>query len=78
MRFVVVSRDEAIKNCWCEADYCGDKWQNVLYDTSTTPPTEIGSDGGEPEDQTLVRDWRWVPKILNKLANEIEQLRGGR
>ena len=25
----------------------------------------IGSDGGEPEDQTLGRDWAWVTGALN-------------
>lgn len=24
----------------------------------------IGYDGGEPEDQTLNRDWQWVPKAI--------------
>jgi hypothetical protein len=26
----------------------------------------IGWDGGEPEDQILVRDWEWVVHALNK------------
>jgi hypothetical protein len=26
----------------------------------------IGSDGGEPEDQTLTRDWSWVVGALNE------------
>lgn len=26
----------------------------------------IASDGGEPEDQTLARDFSWVPDILNE------------
>lgn len=25
----------------------------------------IGTDGGEPEDQTLIRDWSWVVPALN-------------
>ena len=25
----------------------------------------IGEDGGEPEDQLLIRDWRWVAPALN-------------
>lgn len=28
-------------------------------------PHIIGSDGGEPEDQLLVRDWDWVVVALN-------------
>ena len=30
--------------------------------------TELGSDGGEPEDQSFGRDWAWVPIELNRLA----------
>ena len=45
----------------------------VLIDTATN--TEVGRDGGEPEDQLLVRDWKWVPEVLNKLAVELEQTR---
>ena len=26
----------------------------------------IGTDGGEPEDQTLTRDWYWVADALNE------------
>mgnify|MGYP001607828731 FL=1 len=26
----------------------------------------IGSDGGEPEDQLLVRNWKWVVNALNE------------
>lgn len=28
----------------------------------------VGCDGGEPEDQTLGRDWAWVVGALNKEA----------
>lgn len=30
----------------------------------------IGMDGGEPEDQLLIRDWKWVPEALNALDLE--------
>jgi len=30
----------------------------------------VGSDGGSPEDQTLVRDWAWVAREMNELAKE--------
>lgn len=36
-------------NCWCLM--LGDEL--------------VGCDGGEPEDQMLVRDWAWVPERLN-------------
>jgi chromosome segregation ATPase len=45
-------------------------WHSRIWDTSTPDPVEIGADGGEPEDQTLTRDWKWVPEALNKVADE--------
>ena len=30
----------------------------------------VGQDGGEPEDQLLVRDWSWVCDELNRLSKE--------
>lgn len=33
----------------------------------------LGCDGGEPEDQTLLRDWKWVVVELNALANRLAQ-----
>ena len=38
-----------------------------LVDTKTGEV--VGSDGGEPEDNTFYRDWSWVPTLLNKVAN---------
>jgi hypothetical protein len=38
-----------------------------LVDTKTGEV--VGSDGGEPEDNTFYRDWSWVPELLNKVAN---------
>jgi hypothetical protein len=31
---------------------------------------DVGHDGGEPEDQLLVRDWHWVVDALNAVADE--------
>ena len=45
-------------------------WHFVLIDTETGE--EVGTDGGEPEDQLLVRDWKWVPELLNKLDDELK------
>lgn len=44
-----------------------DDYGSVLEDT-TTGATWM--DGGEPEDQYFNRDWRWVPTLLNSLAEE--------
>jgi hypothetical protein len=30
------------------------------------PVDLVGTDGGEPEDQTLTRDWAWVASTLTK------------
>ena len=49
-----------------------DQWQdykytNFLFRQLDGRPVEyIGCDGGEPEDQTLRRDWSWVVTALNK------------
>ncbi len=48
------------------SDY-GDEYRE-LVDTSTGDV--VGSDGGEPEDNTFYRDWSWVPTLLNKVAEE--------
>lgn len=53
-----------------------DPWgmRAVLIDTQTNE--EVGYDSGEPEDNTFGRDWAWVPVLLNKFADEVEQLKG--
>lgn len=77
-RFVVVSVAEAI-----ERKYPG--WEDFqryqdyfwcLYETDGEKPTRlVFSDGGEPEDQSLVRDWSWVPEELNRLSEELRILK---
>jgi len=37
-----------------------------LCDAQGNPKKLIGTDGGEPEDQTLGRDWNWVMDALNE------------
>lgn len=38
---------------------------HAVYRLEDGKPVEfIGSDGGEPEDQTLTRDWDWVAPAL--------------
>jgi hypothetical protein len=62
-RFVVVERyaDNGSFSHWALVD--------------TVNGRELGADGGEPEDQLLVRDWEWVPKELNALQAENARLR---
>lgn len=50
-------------------DYKDDSdYTQCVVDTRTTPWTVLGRDGGEPEDQTLGRDWSWVVPALNAAA----------
>jgi len=44
-------------------------YQNALVETRDGIPFRIiGTDGGEQEDQCLLRDWAWVADALNELA----------
>lgn len=81
-RFVVVSSEEAHARGWHGADcgtdlgfritgYRDEGWE--LYDTSSNPPRLVGQDGGEPEDQLLVRNWAWVAEEMNRLAQEADR-----
>ena len=71
-RYRVVSSDNAQKGKFPEADWRHDDWKWMLYEfDGDTPVRLVGEDGGEPEDQLLVRDWKWVPEEMNKLAVEL-------
>jgi hypothetical protein len=78
-RFIVVSADEAAKQKlpgWEGFHHSGGDWHLCLYETDGEKPTRlVGEDGGEPEDQTLYRDLKWVPVEMNKLAAETQALR---
>ena len=65
-RFIVVDEDEAMNLGWLPRTK--NRYRGVLFDTSTIPPTDVGRDGGEPEDQTLFCDWSWVVDLCNRLA----------
>lgn len=41
---------------------------NVIRDTASGEI--VGEDGGQPEDQTLTRDWRWVVDALNETNDD--------
>lgn len=49
-------------------DYLGEMRWGVI---DTANGRLVGIDGGEPEDQLLCRDWKWVPEELNKLAARV-------
>lgn len=46
-------------------DWTAYRWEPPLAVIDTHTGAVIGIDGGEPEDQTLARDWRWVAPALN-------------
>jgi len=48
-------------NYWGQCEY---GWAIYLFENEK-PIKFIGCDGGEPEDQLLVRDWKWVVTELN-------------
>ena len=57
-------------NCVELAEYCqkNDDYINGVFlcDNDGKPIKLVGTDGGEPEDQTLTRDWSWVVVALNR------------
>jgi len=46
----------------------------VLFDSLDNFVRIVGTDGGEPEDNTLHRDYSWVIPELNRLQEYIEEL----
>lgn len=53
---------------WDRPEYGPD--HNGLCVVDTTTNAVVGCDGGEPEDQTLGRDWFWVVGALNAVDAE--------
>lgn len=69
-RFRVLGVDDARKLGLSCADCCYDEdYRYLLVEFIDEKPARIvGSDGGAPEDQSLLRDWRWVAFEMNQLA----------
>ena len=76
-RFRVLDATDAAKHF--PDDDCdeGDRYRRYLveFTDDDKPARIVGSDGGEPEDQTFGRDWNWVCGELNRLADEIRSIR---
>jgi len=78
-KYIVVSNQEARASKYPSyedprQDF-GD-FYSCLYETDGKKPIRlVGEDGGEPEDQTFGRDWRWVVREMNQLAKEIDELK---
>jgi len=82
VRFQVMSTDDLIKQKILNYTYYKKEkelyddfhWVLVEFDDENKPLRILGEDGGEPEDQKLVRDWKWVADELNKLADSEREL----
>lgn len=64
---VEVETDESQPPEYPRQPYCGLRAGEVIIE-------EIGQDGGEPEDQTLSRDWEWVVHMADREMDLREQL----
>lgn len=67
-RFKLCDFDEVVKLGLEDVnDYHRDEvlYRNFVVEFRFDGPKIVGSDGGEPEDQLLYRDWRWVVPALN-------------
>mgnify|MGYP003391684241 FL=1 len=66
-RFVTVWVYEESQDVKMVCDAFGEA-MSVIIDTQNWTP--VGSDGGEPEDARLLRDWSWVEYMLNSVHEE--------
>ena len=67
-RFRVVSADEAYSRGWIEDEgRFNSGWALLEFDDAGKFLRVVGQDGGEPEDQLLIRHWSWVVDELNEL-----------
>lgn len=75
-RFFVVDESEAkeLLGDSFEGTYDGESWC-LLEKMDDGTHRLVGMDGGEPEDQSLVRDWAWIVAELNAQAKQIEKLK---
>lgn len=55
--------------------YVEHKWGSYTELVDTRDGRVLGSDGGEPEDNSFCRDWKWVPVELAALESKISALK---
>lgn len=70
-RFIVIPSNEA-NAAFGDFGLDPNSWSLVETD-GEKPIRFIGADGGEPEDQTLVRDWNWVATEMNAVDAEAHE-----
>lgn len=69
---------EGIEGCYYTIEdlpFTDDYTSCVVKVSADGTRTIVGTDGGEPEDQTLTRDWSWVIDELNNAVKEANELR---
>lgn len=66
-RFELLDFDECVKLGYLdEIERSYSEWNTFVVEfPENGSPVVIGRDGGEPEDQTLYRDFKWVVPALN-------------
>ena len=66
--YKLFSQEEAVKAGLEEENlYRNEGYIHHLVEVIDGKPIRVlGSDGGEPEDQTFGRDWKWVVEEINK------------
>lgn len=62
--YVVKYCVNAVTDGWPDANRTGAPSTHSQTPQHRSGRSEAGWDGGEPEDQLLVRDWQWVPGAL--------------
>jgi len=72
-RFAVMHVPDAAKRFTAPEieSFTGDEYGWVVVDNEKNEI--VGCDGGEPEDQTLARDWDWVVPLLNKVVQQTRE-----
>ena len=68
MRYFQMNLTEAVNKGYIQKDdyYDIDFMTGVFFEDNEGKVSLINTDGGEPEDQYLYRDWAWVVPELNR------------
>lgn len=67
-RYFCLFNDDAVSQGYLNAEDSREYGSSIFRRNDDGTVTLVGEDGGEPEDQTLNRDWKWVIEALNRLA----------
>lgn len=76
--FKLVDVEEALRDGYPGSENYDfyEKYDTLLFEFCDGKAVRyVASDGGEPEDATLYRDFNWVVDELNALAKENDELR---